>query len=196
MSWARFCAAIDVAGVGDELFVDGVGQASFEAADGLLGCFAVGEFASVVGAALGVVVELDDGHDVQDSVDASVAGSGESMALVIAAGCVDGCCAVAAGEVVVSGDSGVMSATSLRMRAALEGPMPYRSSRPVPVSLSSSRSWTSAALILRSIVISLMISSKASWWRVLLTKSRGRMVASRAGLPGGEGLLGAARKEL
>jgi hypothetical protein len=35
---------------------------------------AVGEFTPVVEAAFGVVAELDDGHDVQDPVDAPVAG--------------------------------------------------------------------------------------------------------------------------
>ncbi len=87
---ARLCAAaIDAVGVGDELFVDGVRQASFQAAEGFSRCFAVGEFASVVGAAFGVVAELDDGHDVQGPVDASVAGSGEAVASMVAAGGVD-----------------------------------------------------------------------------------------------------------
>jgi hypothetical protein len=36
-----------------------------------------------VGAAFGGVAELDDGHDVQDTVDSSVAGAGESMALLV-----------------------------------------------------------------------------------------------------------------
>jgi hypothetical protein len=101
----RLCAAAICAGVGDELFVDGVGQASFQAAEGFSGCLALGEFASVVGAAFGVVAELDDGHDVEDSVDASVAGSGEAVASMVAAGGVDRSGAVPAGEVVAVGES-------------------------------------------------------------------------------------------
>ena len=56
--------------------VDHVGQAAFQRSDGFHRCLAFGEAAAVVGAARGVVAELDDGHDVQDPVDAPVPGPG------------------------------------------------------------------------------------------------------------------------
>jgi hypothetical protein len=52
MRWA--CSqreSLGIAGVGDELAVDDVGQPSFQASQGLYGCLAGGELASVVGAA-------------------------------------------------------------------------------------------------------------------------------------------------
>ncbi len=82
---ARFCAgAIDAVGVGDELFVDGSDRRRFRQWRASR-VFAVGEFASVVGAAFGVVAELNDGHDVQGPVDASVAGSREAVASMVTA---------------------------------------------------------------------------------------------------------------
>jgi hypothetical protein len=57
---------------------------SFEAANGFHVGLAGGDFASVVGAAFGVVAQRDDGHDVQHSVDPAVARSGQSMALLFA----------------------------------------------------------------------------------------------------------------
>jgi len=67
-------ARLDVLGVVDHLPVDDVGQPSFERTHGFHGGLAGGEFASVVGAAFGVVAQLDDGHDVQGAVDAPVPG--------------------------------------------------------------------------------------------------------------------------
>ena len=55
--------------VGGQLAVEDIGEPAFEAAQGFHRCLAGGEFASVVGASLGVVADLDDGHDVQDPVD-------------------------------------------------------------------------------------------------------------------------------
>ena len=63
-------------GVVDHLSVDHIGESAFEGAYGFHWCLTGGEFASVVGAAFGVVAELDDGHDVQDAVDPPVPGSG------------------------------------------------------------------------------------------------------------------------
>jgi hypothetical protein len=63
------------------------------------------ELAPVVGAALGVVAELDDRHDVQDPVDAPVPGPGQPVALLITAGRVDGCGAVPGGEMVTAGEA-------------------------------------------------------------------------------------------
>jgi hypothetical protein len=85
--------------VGDELLEDCVGQASFEAAQGFHRGLAGGEFASVVGAAFGVVADLDDGHDVQDSVQATIAGPGQPVPDLLAGGRVDGCGAGPGGEV-------------------------------------------------------------------------------------------------
>ena len=64
-----------------------------------IGGLALGESAAVVGAAGGVVAELDDGHDVQDPVDAPVAGPGQAVALLVAGGRVDRGGAVPGGEV-------------------------------------------------------------------------------------------------
>ena len=69
MRWA--CSqreALGIAGVGDELAADDVGQPSFQAPQGLHRCLAGGELASVVSAAVGVVADLHDGGDVQDVV--------------------------------------------------------------------------------------------------------------------------------
>src|SRR6476469_8115388 len=90
-SRARIFAWLVALGVGDELAVDDVGEPAFEAAQGLHGGLAGGALASVVGAALGVVAELDDRGDVQDVVHPSVPGSGEAVADLFAGGCLDGC---------------------------------------------------------------------------------------------------------
>jgi len=59
-------------GVGDEASVEDVGEPSFQGAQcfhaGLAGC----DFASEVGAALGVVAQLDDRGHVQDVVHSPV----------------------------------------------------------------------------------------------------------------------------
>ena len=70
-----------------------------------IGGLAVGESAPVVGAAVGVVAELDDGHDVQDPVDAPVAGPGQPVALLVAGGGVDRGGAVPGGEVAAAGEA-------------------------------------------------------------------------------------------
>jgi hypothetical protein len=62
---------------------------TFERAECFHGRLAFREAAPVVGAARGVAAELDDGHDVQDPVDTSVADSGESVAALVAGGCLE-----------------------------------------------------------------------------------------------------------
>ena len=52
--------------------VDDVGEASLEAAHGLVGGLPGSDLAVVVGAALGGVSELNDGHHVQHHVDLPV----------------------------------------------------------------------------------------------------------------------------
>ena len=61
--------------VGQQLAVDGVGQPSFQAAQGFLAGLALGQLASVVGLSGGGVADLDDGDQVQGVVELAVAGS-------------------------------------------------------------------------------------------------------------------------
>ena len=83
----------------DHLLVDDIGQSSFQAAHGFHRGLAGGELAPVVATAFGVVAQLDDGHDVQDPVDAPVPGAGEPVTLLVAGGGVERCGAVPGGEV-------------------------------------------------------------------------------------------------
>jgi hypothetical protein len=69
-------------------------KVAFERAQGLHGRLAFGQATAVVGAAGGVVAELDDGHGVQDPVDAPVAGPGQPVTFLVAGGCLDRCGAV------------------------------------------------------------------------------------------------------
>src|SRR6185503_5435428 len=78
---------------------------AFEAAHRLHRGLAGGDLAPDVGAAVGVVAELDDGHDVQDAVDAPVPGPGQAVALLVAGGGVQGCGAVPGGEVAAAGEA-------------------------------------------------------------------------------------------
>jgi hypothetical protein len=73
----------------DHLLVDHVGEVAFERAEGFHRGPAFGETASVVDPAGGVMAQLDDGHDVQDAVDASVAEPGQAVALLVAGGRLD-----------------------------------------------------------------------------------------------------------
>ena len=56
------------------------------------------------GAALGLVPQLHDRHDVQDPVDASVPGPGEPVLGLAARGGIQGCSAVPGGEPVAAGE--------------------------------------------------------------------------------------------
>jgi hypothetical protein len=76
-------------GVVDHMSVDHIGQSPFEGPHGLHRRLALGQAAAVIRAARGVVAELDDGHDVQDPVDAPVAGPRQAVALLVTGGCVD-----------------------------------------------------------------------------------------------------------
>jgi hypothetical protein len=77
--------------VGDELAVDHVGQASFQAPERLHRGLGLGELAAVVGAALGVVADLHDRGDVQHVVEPPVAGPGQPVSDLVSAGGVQGC---------------------------------------------------------------------------------------------------------
>jgi hypothetical protein len=66
--------------------VDDVGQVAFEGAQRFHRGLALGEASPVVGAAWCVTAKLDDGHDVQDPIDAAVAGAGEPVAALVAGG--------------------------------------------------------------------------------------------------------------
>ena len=75
----RLLASISRPGVGDEASVEDVGEPSFQGAEcfhaGLAGC----DFALEVGAALGVVAQLDDRGDVPDVVHSSVPGPRQAV---------------------------------------------------------------------------------------------------------------------
>jgi hypothetical protein len=58
--------------VADELSVDDVGEASFEAAQRFSVALASGAFSSVVGPSRGITGDLGDGHGVQTAVELSV----------------------------------------------------------------------------------------------------------------------------
>jgi hypothetical protein len=68
-----------MAGVGEELAVDGVADASFQGAEGFFAGLAFGLFAFVVGAAGGVVADLSDRREVQGVVELAVASRVESV---------------------------------------------------------------------------------------------------------------------
>src|SRR5690606_18474362 len=99
-------ARLSIIGVGDQASVDDVGQAALEAAQGLEGCLPGGEFASVVGAAFGVVAQLDDRGDVDDVVHPSVAGAREPVADLFTGGGVQGGGPGPGGEPVAVGEPG------------------------------------------------------------------------------------------
>src|SRR5680860_596137 len=90
-SRARLIVEFLPSGVGDELSVDDVGESSFEATQGFHGGLLRVEFASVVGAAFGVVTELDDGGDVQDVVHPPVPCPRESVPYLLSGGGVQWC---------------------------------------------------------------------------------------------------------
>jgi hypothetical protein len=65
--------------VGQHAREDHVGQAPLEGAHGHHGRHPAGAALVVAGAALGLVPQLHDRHDVQDAVDAPVPGAGEPV---------------------------------------------------------------------------------------------------------------------
>ena len=91
--------------VGEHAGVDDVGQAAFEGAHGHHRGHAAGLARVVVGAAFGLVAELDDGHDVQDPVDPPVPGPRQPVAFLVAGGGVQGCGAVPGRELVPVGEA-------------------------------------------------------------------------------------------
>lgn len=87
-------------GVVDELAVDGVGDASFEAAEGFFAALAFAEFALVVVVSGAVVSDLGDRGHVDGVVDAPVSCSGESVSYRVGGRHFDWCGSGVAGEVV------------------------------------------------------------------------------------------------
>ena len=89
-----------------EVAVDDFGELALEAAQGFGGGLVLGLFALVVGAAGSGVHGLDAGGQVQGVVEGSVAGAGESVAALVAAGDLDRGGAGVAGVVVGVGEAG------------------------------------------------------------------------------------------
>jgi hypothetical protein len=92
--------------VGDEASVDDVGESALETAQCFHAGLAGGEFAQEVGAAFGVVAQLEDRGDVQNMVHSPVPGSGESVSDLLAGGRVKGCGAGPGRESVPVGEAG------------------------------------------------------------------------------------------
>jgi hypothetical protein len=92
-------------GVGDHPAVDDVGQAAFQAPHRFHACLAVGQSALVVGAAGGVVTELDNGHHVQHSVDPAVSRPRQPVPTTITRRCLQRSCAVPGREPALVGES-------------------------------------------------------------------------------------------
>jgi hypothetical protein len=145
--------------------------------------------------ALGVVAELDDGHDVQDPVDAPVPGSGQPVASLVAGGRVEG--AVPFQDAKWSRLANLLtSPMSPSSRAAPDGPIPGSCCSVLPVDATSSVSCAFAALIFLSMTATSVVSSQASCRRVRPTMSRGRTVLSSARACGADReLLGPAGNE-
>ena len=99
---ARRLLPLEVVG---ELAEDGVGEAAFEAAQRAFLAFAGGEFLGVVGGPAPVVPFVGERDDVQRLVQPPVPGPGQSVALLLAGGCVDGCGAVPGCEVLAAGEA-------------------------------------------------------------------------------------------
>ena len=89
-----------------EAAVDRVGEPPFECSTGLLRRLGLGEFFQVVVAAWAGVADLVDRDDMDGGVELAVAASAESVPGLVAAGGVDGCGAVEAGEMVLVGEPG------------------------------------------------------------------------------------------
>jgi hypothetical protein len=81
-----------------------VGEPAREGSHRFHGGLAGGLLGVEVGAALGGVAQLDDGHDVQCPVDPAVAGAGESMPLLLSGGGVQRGGAVPGRELVAVGE--------------------------------------------------------------------------------------------
>src|SRR5664279_1041926 len=69
--------------------VDDVGQASLQAAHGLVGGLPGGHFPVVVGPSFGAVAELNDRHHVEHRADLSVPAAGEPVVLSVPGGHID-----------------------------------------------------------------------------------------------------------
>jgi hypothetical protein len=130
----------------EDASVDDVGQSAFEGADGHHRGHPAGFAAVVVDAAVGGAAQWCDGHDVQRAVDAPVAGAGQTVSLLVAGGGVQG--AVPFQDADRSRlAKRWMSPSSASRRAASAGPMPCKSSRVGPRSITNGTSSFSTALI-------------------------------------------------
>jgi hypothetical protein len=170
-------ARLEGTGVGGQLAVDHVGQAAAQAAHGFHGGLALGDPAPVVGAAGGVVAELDDAGHVQHVIDAAVAGPGQPVAVVLAAGGIDRRGAGREAKCARLGNRPT-SPTSARMRAAPAGPTPWMSIRREPVTRTVALSSAFIAFSLASSRSRSASSSAAIRRRIFPAGSRGRTPAS------------------
>jgi hypothetical protein len=170
---ARFASFL----VGEHAGEDDVGQPPLQGAHGHHGRHAAGPALVVIGAALGLVPQLHDRHDVQDPVDAPVPGARQPVAGLAAGGGVQRRGAVPGGEPVAAGEP-VDVADVGEQPGGPDGPMPCRSIRVDPRAVTSSVSSLSRARVFLSMASSSPASSAASRRRVLPARSRGLTVAS------------------
>ena len=98
-TFGRLCVA-------DELAEHDVGQSSLQTAQRFHRGLAGGELAPVVGAAFGVVADLDDGGDVQHVVHPPVPGPRQPVAVLVTGRGVQGCGAGPGREPVAVGEPG------------------------------------------------------------------------------------------
>ena len=165
------------------LSVDHVGQVPFEGTDGLHRRLALSQAAAVVGAAGRVVAELDDGHDVQDPVDAPVAGPGQAVALLVTGGGFDRGGAVPGGEVRRGAEP--VDVADVAEQAG-------RAGRADPVEFAQRAAGLGDELVqllvrgpdLASMTVSSSMSSRASWWRVWATMPTGSGAVAAGSWPG------------
>jgi hypothetical protein len=148
--------------IAQELVVDGVGEASFEAAQCFSVALAGGSFSSVVRSSGCVAGDLGDRHGVQTVVELAVSGAGQAVVSDIPGGGLD------RGGAGVGGERGgrpesVHGSGGARILAALRVPMPASSVRVLP-EVSTAASMSRAALAMRR-----------SSWRISVTRWAARL---------------------
>jgi hypothetical protein len=169
--------SVGCVGVGNQLSIDGVGDPSFETPQRFQGLLALGSLAPVVGPAVGVDAELGDGGDVDDVVDASVAGPGEPVPVLLTGGRVEWGGAGPGREPVAVGEPGDVADRRQDARCddradAVDGCQVRTSGRAIAFSSAV------AFFIFDSTATSSVSSSAAIRRRVFPAMSRGRTEAS------------------
>jgi hypothetical protein len=106
--------------IGQDAAVDGVGDASFQAAAGLFDGLVFGNLAAVVIAPGTGVAGLGDGSDVDGGVELPVPSSREPVGLLVAARDVDRCGARVAGVVLLVGKAANVAGQSEDIRGGEE----------------------------------------------------------------------------